>query len=284
MDLNALQQKLDTLQNQGGKKEKKDYSKIYWKPQIGDSRIRILPSKHNSKTPFMEVKIHYGIGNPVMISPLNFGEKDPIAQFAEKLRAGEYDKENYILSKKLDPKVRTFVPVIVRGEEDQGVRLWQFGKTMYQDLINMALDEEVGDYTDIVNGRDLKIKTVGPESTGTKYNKSTASPAMKTGPLSDDEGQVKEWLEDQPNPMEQFKRYSYEEMKAALTKWLTPEEEEEGAISSEPADGFESEPPKTEAKSYSLNTNGAKQNKEDEFDGLFGENGSKGLVEDDLPI
>jgi uncharacterized protein YndB with AHSA1/START domain len=37
----------------------------------------------------------------------------------------------------------------------------------------IQVDDEIGDYTDIVNGRDLTIETVGPESTGTPYNKSS---------------------------------------------------------------------------------------------------------------
>jgi len=224
MDLNELQQKLDSLQNQKGK-EKKDFTKIYWKPPVGQSKIRIVPSAYNEKHPFTELKIHYQITKPVMISPLNFGEKDPIYEFAEKLREGEYDKENYILSKKLEPKVRTFVPVIVRGEEDKGVRLWQFGKTMYQDLINLALDEEVGDYTDVSDGRDLVIETVGPESTGTSYNKSSVRVKLKTSPLSEDKEQVEKWLKEQPKPQDQFKLYSYDEMKDALSKWISPDDD-----------------------------------------------------------
>ena len=45
-----------------------------------------------------------------MISPLNFGEKDPIYLFSQKLRE-EYNKENYVLAKKLDAKTRIFAPV-----------------------------------------------------------------------------------------------------------------------------------------------------------------------------
>ena len=41
-----------------------------------------------------------------MVSPLNFGEKDPIALFAGKLRE-EYNKENYILAKKLIQKLES---------------------------------------------------------------------------------------------------------------------------------------------------------------------------------
>ena len=80
-----------------------------------------------TNNPFTELKFYYGITNKVMLSPLNYGEKDPIALFASKLRE-EYTKENYVLAKKLDAKNRIFVPVLVRGEEDKGVRLWQFGK------------------------------------------------------------------------------------------------------------------------------------------------------------
>ena len=122
MDLSILKQKLDTLQSkpQGG--QKTDYSTIFWRPTVGKQQIRIVPSAFDSSNPFTELKFYYGITNKVMISPLNYGEKDPIALFAGKLRE-EYNKENYVLAKKLDPKTRVFVPVIVRGEEDKGVRL-----------------------------------------------------------------------------------------------------------------------------------------------------------------
>ena len=82
-----------------------------------------------------------------MISPINFGEKDPIVEFAKQLR-NTSDKENWRLAKKLDPKMRVFAPVIVRGEEDQGVRLWGYGKTAYKELLNLVLNPEYGDITD----------------------------------------------------------------------------------------------------------------------------------------
>ncbi len=112
MDLNAIKQKLEGLQvkPQG---PKTDYSAIYWKPSIGKQQIRIVPSKYNPANPFTELKFYYGITNKVMLSPLSYGEKDPIALFAAKLRE-EYTKENFVLAKKLDPKTRYFVPVVVR--------------------------------------------------------------------------------------------------------------------------------------------------------------------------
>ena len=275
MDLSLLKQKLDTLQQKqttGGNKT--DYTKIFWRPTVGKQQVRIVPSAFDPKNPFTELKFYYGITNKVMISPLNFGEKDPIALFAQKLREGEYNKENYVLAKKLDAKNRIFVPVVVRGEEDKGVRLWQFGKTVYEELLALAVDEEIGDYTDIVNGRDLTVETVGPESTGTPYNKSSVRVRLKTSPLSEDASLVEKWTSEQPEPNKLFKRFTFDEMKSALEKWLSPEEEE-GDIIAEPASNFDNDPKdlpweKEESKpKFSLDTSKVKESKEDQFDKLF---------------
>ena len=275
MDLSVLKQRLDTLQSKSAPTQKTDYTTIFWRPSVGKQQVRIVPSAYNSSNPFSELKFYYGITNKVMISPLNFDEPDPIAQFASKLREGDYDKENYVLAKKLDAKTRIFVPVIVRGEEDKGVRLWQFGKTIYEDFLSMAMDDEIGDFTDIVNGRDFTLETVGPESTGTQYNKTSVRPRMKTSALTDDKAQVETWLAEQPNPTEVFKRWTYDEMKDALGKWLQPEEDvNEGDIVSEPASDFDNDPKdlpweENGNKNFSLDTSNAKQTKGDQFDKLF---------------
>lgn len=279
MDLNAIKQKLDGLQQKQQTGPKKDYSLIFWRPTVGKQQIRIVPSAITPKNPFTELKFYYGITNKVMISPLNFGEKDPIALFASKLRE-EYSKENYVLAKKLDPKVRIFAPVIVRGEEDKGVRLWQFGKTVYEELLSLAVDDEIGDYTDIVNGRDITVETVGPESTGTPYNKSSVRVRLKESPLSDDSSLVEKWTKEQPNPTDEFKRFSFDEMKSALEKWLEPEgAAEEGDIIDEANDDFEDTTQPT--SKFSLDTSKVKQTKQDQFDTLFDENKEK---VDDLPF
>jgi len=272
-----LKQKLDTLQQKQPQGQKRDYSLTFWRPTVGKQQIRIVPSAINSKNPFTELKFYYGITNKVMVSPLNFGEKDPIALFASKLRE-EYNKENYVLAKKLDAKTRIFAPVIVRGEEDKGVRLWQFGKLIYEELLSLAVDEEIGDYTDIASGRDITVETVGPESTGTQYNKSSVRVRLKQTPLSEDAALVEKWTKEQPDPTKEFKRFSFDEMKSALEKWLSPETEEEGEIVSEPAEDFDSDQPKS---SFSLDTSKAKENKSDKFDSLFDDDKEK---TDDLPF
>jgi hypothetical protein len=276
MDLDVIKKRLNDFQsqasNQGGGNKN-----LFWKPTVGKQLIRVVPSKYNKDNPFTEMMFYYGIGSKrVMASPANWGEKDPIQEFAKKLRSTN-DKENWRLAKKLDAKVRTFAPVIIRGEESEGVKLWQFGKEVYQEFLNMAADEEIGDFTDIAQGRDIKLSTVGPESTGTPYNKTSIGPSLKLTALADTEDAVKSLLENQADPMKVFKPIPYDEMKAALQEWLSPEgEEEEGSISSEPSVSFDNE----SKTNYSIDTKSSKKTKADKFDDLFGDENKT----DDLPF
>ena len=279
MDLNAIKKRLNDFQNQtnssGGQQKQ-----LFWKPTVGKQLIRVAPNKYNKDFPFTEMKFYYGIGSKrVMASPSNWGEKDPIMEFAKQLR-GTSDRENWRLAKKLDPKTRIFAPVLVRGQEDEGVKLWQFGKEVYQEFLNMAADDEIGDFTDIVAGRDIKLSTVGPESTGTPYNKTSIGPSLKTTQLSEDEVVAKSLLEEQADPMKVFKPLSYDDMKAALQEFLSPEGvEAEGSIVSEPAVSFDSDVKKS---NYSLDTTtpNVKKSKSQQFDDLFNDSNKS----DDLPF
>jgi hypothetical protein len=270
MDLEAIKSRLNAIQKTTNGKNGGDRASMFWKPTVGKQTVRVVPSKYNSSMPFSEIFFHYGIDKPVMVSPINWGEKDPIVEFAATLKKTN-DKENWRLAKKIEPKARYFAPVIVRGEEDKGVRLWQFGKEIYETFLQMAVDEEVGDYTDLMEGRDIKLTTVGPEATGTPYNKTTVAPSMKNTPLGDAD-QILLWKDNQPNPKETFKPFTFDEMKLALQNWLTPESTEGSIIDDEKEI---EEAPKT---NYSVNTSTAavKQSKLDKFDSLF-EDESDGL-------
>jgi hypothetical protein len=266
MNLDAIKKKLESMQktSNGGSNNNSSNVKRF-KPTVGKQTVRVVPFKHNKEFPFTEMKFYYGIGSrKVIASPLNWGEKDPIAEFAKQLR-GTNDKENWRLAKKLDPKVRIFAPVIVRGEEAEGVQMWEFGKEIYEAFLQMAADEEVGDFSDVVSGRDIKLTTVGPETTGTKYNKTTIAPSMKTSELSKDSKLIETWLEEQENPLDMYKPLPFDTIKQALQEWLDPEETEDGE------EVVVEDEVKEEPKSnYSLSTKpAAKKSKAEAFDDLF---------------
>lgn len=264
MDLSAIKSKLSALQNQKQGGQKRDMSLILWKPTVGKHSVRIVPALWDKSNPFKEIFVHYGIGNRTMIALTNFGEKDPIVEFAKQL-ASSGDKENWMMSRKLEPKMRVFAPVIVRGEEEKGVRLWEFGKQIYAELLSLADDPDIGDYTDVIQGRDITIETTGPETNGTSFNQSKVRVRTKTTPLSEDAGEVEKWLNNQPDVYTIFKKYPYEEMKEALLSWLNPEDAE-GDVTPTPA----AEPikPAAQPASFTLNAK-PKANIDDEFDELF---------------
>tara|TARA_R110002012_G_scaffold242271_1_gene416605 strand:+ start:345 stop:1175 length:831 start_codon:yes stop_codon:yes gene_type:complete len=276
MDLNKIKSRLANL-NQASKPktgEKKDYTLVYWKPKAeGKYQIRFVPSKLNKDNPFQEIFMHYGVGKFPIVALTNWGEEDPIVDFSKKLRKSS-ESENWRLAKQLDPKMRVFAPVIVRGEEEKGVRLFEFSKTLYLELLSVADDEDYGDFTDVAQGFDFVV-------TATKVQDRpgfglSVRPKPKQTQLSEDASQIESWLENQPLLLEERYKYTYDKLKEELQKFLTGGEEEEGSISSEPAVGFEEKPANKEEKKFSLSTQGKpKQDKSKEFDSLF---------EDDLPF
>lgn len=280
MDLALLKQKLGNLnapQKSGGKTyEKIDYTKVFWKPQVGNYTIRIVPSKFNKSNPFREVYFHYGFAKGPILALNNWGEADPIMEFAAKLRQSK-DRDNWALAKKLDPKMRVFVPVVVRGEEHLGVRLWEFGKEVYKSLLGFAADEDYGDFTDIQDGFDFKIDAVAAEVAGRKVVSCTLRPRPKSSPISEDANLINKWLEEQPDIMTINRKRDYNDIKELLAKWLNPDAEEEQAAPTAPAASPAEAAPATqsdwvndnqvteqERAAFTLNTSSS-----DKFDELF---------------
>lgn len=278
MDINALKQRLNTLQstNTPGKKEKIDYSKVYWKPkEEGKYQIRIVPSKLNPQNPFQEVFVHYGFSKFPIYALTNWGEKDPIVEFAAQLRKTS-DRENWVLAKKLDPKMRVFAPVIVRGEEEKGVRLWEFGKEIYMQLLGIAEDEDYGDYTDINEGRDFTVDVVKGDIGGRQGLKSSIRIKPKTTPLHADASLIKAFLNEQPALLEIQRKMDFEAIKEVLQNWLTPEDAESNSGDDEEELPVEVAP----VKAYAVKTPlAAKVNKAEKFDALFDED-----EDNDLPF
>ena len=136
MNLDLIKSKLDSLENKNNGGNKSEKKNLFWKPTVGKQVIRIVPFKFNKDNPFTELKFYYGIGDKnVMISPTNFGDNDPIYEFVKELYKTN-DRDNWALAKQLKAKTRYFAPVVVRGEESEGVKIWQFGTLVYKELLN----------------------------------------------------------------------------------------------------------------------------------------------------
>jgi len=274
MDLNIAKQKLAASQNKGGQqRERIDYTKIFFKPKAGKYQVRILPSKFDKSWPIREVQFHYGFAKGPILSLTNWNEAYPIADFAKQLRKSG-DKEDWQLANKISPKSRFFAAVIVRGEEHLGARLWEFGKLTHDQLLGIAADDDYGDFTDITDGRDFTIDAVEDVIAGRKGIKCNLRIKPKTTPISEDGALVTKLLEEQPDILGINRKYSYDQLKDVLAKWLNPEEEPaatEAPIASkdEDEDDFITEINKPVAPAYSLETPAAKTSNADKFNDLF---------------
>lgn len=215
MDISLALKRFSSLQNNTKK------SDSIFKPANGKSQVRIVPYKFNKDIPFIELYFHYNINNKTYLSPMSFGRPDPIVEFAEKLkRTG--DTDDWKAGKKMEPKLRTFVPVIVRGKESEGVKFWGFGKTVYQDILGYIADPDYGDITDPNTGRDIVLEVMSAEESNASYPTTTIRVKPATSKLADSPETIQQLLDGQKEITELYQELSYAELKSVLENWLNP--------------------------------------------------------------
>ena len=253
MDIKAIKSRLNTLQATS------TTTNNFWKPEPGKQVVRVVPYKHNKDNPFIELFFHYSLGNnKTYMSPASFGRPDPVAEFADKLKSTG-NKDEWIQGKRLEPKMRTFAPVIVRGKESEGVKFWGFGKTVYQELLSVIADPDYGDITEAMAGRDIQIERQTPAEAGNQYGKTTVRVKPNQTPITEDKEVLTSILNNQADLTELYTEPSYDELKEVLANYLNPSDESEEATTTTTTTQTTPTTP-TEKKT---------ENVEDAFDQLF---------------
>jgi len=217
IDLSKMKEKLSRSQGMNSK------SSMFWRPPEGESCIRIVPTPDGD--PFKEFWFHYNVGkNPGFLSPKkNFGEADPLDDFVRKL-FNEGTDDSIAMAKNLMARQRFFSPVIVRGEEDKGVRLWGYGKMAYQELLNLVLNPEYGDITDPDAGTDLVINYGKPA--GAQFPQTKITPRRRPSELCQEGAErCAEMLETIPAMDSLFEKKSHADVQKMLDEFLLGAEE-----------------------------------------------------------
>ena len=224
MDINALKKRLNQLQTTNNR------TSNLWKPSPGTTVIRVVPYAFNKDNPFIELFFHYDLGSKSYLSPVSFGRPEPIEEFSQKLKASG-NKEDYRLARKIEAKMRTFAPIIVRGEENQGVKFWGFGKTVYQELLSIIADPDYGDITDPMNGRDIAVEFKTAEEVGASFPKTSIRVKPNQTPITEDASVLESIKESQKNITEIYQEQSYDELTTALNEYLNGDSEKESETS-----------------------------------------------------
>lgn len=231
IDLDAIRRKLNQLSGNNSKRNS------FWRPTEGEeATVRLMSFNDNDGQPFKERWFYYNIGNnPGLLAPHQFGNPDPIQDLINELRSDSNNKGSYETAKKLYPKMRVYAPVIVRGEEDKGVRLWAFGKMVYQSLLNIMLDEDYGDITDPLEGRDVKV--VCTKAPGRQWATTEVRPRGKQTKLSPQSKQAKEWLTEIPDLDSMYTCKSHSELENIINAWINGDDDSDDSSAPETSRG-----------------------------------------------
>ena len=240
LDLAKVKARLEGLKSNSTK------TTSLWKPKPGKNLIRIVPYSHNLENPFIELYFHYGMNNKTYISPSSFGRPDPIVEFANKLKKSG-DKEQWKKGRSLEPKMRTYVPILVRGEEAEGVKFWGMGKQVYQELLGIIADPDYGDITDLKGGRDITVDFKTAQEVGKDFPETTVrvKPNASVAFDSSDKA-VLEKVKNQKNVTELWPELSYDELATVMDTWLNA-----------PAEGSDADAETSETSSETTETSAA---------------------------
>ena len=197
----------------------------------------------------------------MVAAPLD--QADPVRELRDLLFA-DRTEDNLALAKKLRPKMRAYVPIVIRDSDNKTeVKIWSIGQTVYKQLLGYLVDTDWGDITDIEQGRDL---TVAITDSGKKFADGTvirdiqATCKPSKTPLFEDKADVEVVLGNVPDLDEIYPFCPYEKLAGALDRFTDSGvgggQVTRGGTSAAPARASSSPAPKTKSL-------------EDEFDQLL---------------
>ena len=219
INMELMRRKLATLRGDN----KGNGNSVFFRPDDGDTDIRIVPAPDGD--PLREMFFHYNVGNHqggIMCPKRNFGERCPICDFASSLwreAADNNDEESKKLAKSLFVRTRYFSPVVVRGREEEGIKVYGYGKTAYELLLGYILDPEYGDITDINEGTDITLTYTKPTKPGA-FPQTNLKMRRNTSPLIEDVDAISPLLDRMPDFDSLFERQTPEAIDAILDEQL----------------------------------------------------------------
>jgi len=252
LDLNRLKNKVAQLKGEKPSQTSTRKS-VFWSAPLpkGETTkeysVFLLPWSQDCDYPFEERWFYYALGSmkdekgfslkndkgDFISAPLTlkqFGEPDPIAELLKELwskegKEEEEAKQDIEDAKKLSAQQTAYIPVIVKGEESLGPRLWKISsKKIYERLVELFMKQaDYGNLIDPENQRWITVTVVEEPKKKYPMNKSIKSvdPKFSKEPLSESQEQIEEWLNNIPNLEDALSsvKYDYNGLKKLLKMW-----------------------------------------------------------------
>lgn len=202
----------------------------FFKIQKPRTQLRFLPPRKGLSNPMVKTYQHFVDLVPndkrttvIFNCPrrMSGGKRAcPLCAQAERKKATgrQADKER---AYELFPKLRVYSAIIDRADEDKGVQIYPFGKTIMDKLLNLRED---GDFTHPINGYDIQIIKKGSTKNDTEYD---AKMARNASPLTDDAELLDEWLDALPDLVQYAFVPSDDEIREKMDQAFAAGDEEE---------------------------------------------------------
>jgi gp32 DNA binding protein like len=152
----SLEVMQDTLRRAGARRR----TIAKWK--AGRTTFRVLPPYKPDGGFYEVVRWHWEVGpeRKGMLCRQSFGEPCYLCEKYRELAASN-DRQDQDEAERIAAKTRYLANVIVLGEEAQGVQVIELKERMAKVLVELALDPEVGNFTDPVTGRNASLEKTG---------------------------------------------------------------------------------------------------------------------------
>ncbi len=230
-NLDAIKAKINQLSGVRGSTntQKTEKAKInWWKPSLGQHDIRFLPYQDRNGQPFHEVSYYDSrlLSERRFVAGCQFEDTvDPVFNLLTELKKDK-SKEAWMLWRNLQPKERYYAPIIVRGEEEKGVQLWELNSKLVKDIYSVLAHPDYKDENlmDVETGYDFTV-TVSPTDktfAGNPVKDIKLQPRRKPSPLAKSSEASEKIISGIPNLEAYFKAQvkSEEELRGMLENFL----------------------------------------------------------------
>ena len=236
-DISKIKSRVNKMTKTSGRKgsDDDDVKLSYWKPEIGDNVIRFLPYSFADGQPFQELAFYnsQALNDRRLVAPFQFGLADPIHDLMIELRKEHQADKVWNQMKELQVKESFYAPIIVRGKEDEGVKIWEMSQRVVQSIYEVLMADDWADEQlfDVHEGFDFTItaRDSGRTYKGYPIKEITPLPKRKASPALKTKAACDELVASVPNIGEMQQKYcmSEEKLTVLLNNFLNPDEEDE---------------------------------------------------------
>lgn len=269
VDLGALRKKLEELKT-GQKQMEGEFMDRFLQVPEGETVLRILPGKDGGQF-YSETAIHR-MNDKNLHCPGR--SVCPLCRYVSKLFNSKDEKMTQI-ARGIKAKKRFYFNVIAREarnpttgeiEKNVGPKIYSCGIKLFEKILSTFVDDDFGDLTDLKEGWDFKI--VKKEKDGYP-NYDDSRPRPKSCPASEDEEEIKRWMEGLHDLQALIVKKTPEELQEELDQFVARESIENPELSRIATMVI---PQKTETKpAAEVNNPVQSQKQEDPFDSSSGD-------------